>query len=146
MNSFFKDIFAYHHHFNQKLIDQLINHERILTERTVPLFSHLVNAHQIWNARITGKERLGVHELHTLQACKRIDDDNYHGTLYILATRQLDEQINYSNSKGVESCNTIQQILFHISNHFSHHKGQIIGDLRQIGIEPIVTDYIYYKR
>lgn len=40
----------------------------------------------------------------------------------------------------------IQQILFHIANHFTHHRGQIISDLRQNGIEPRISDYIFYKR
>jgi uncharacterized damage-inducible protein DinB len=46
----------------------------------------------------------------------------------------------------MEYINSIQQILFHVANHFSHHKGQIISDLRQSGIDPIVIDYIFYKR
>ena len=146
MKEFFKDIFEYHNHFNQKLIDQLIKNEKSISDRTIPLLSHLINAQQIWNARITYKEKLGVHAEHTLQECKRIDSENYNETLEILKNHELTENILYSNSKGTEFNNTIQQILFHIANHFSHHKGQIISDLRQNGIIPIVTDYIFYKR
>ncbi len=146
MKAFFKDIFEYLTHFNQKLINQLIENENILPERTIPLFSHSINAQQIWNARITGKETLNVHQNHTLQECKRIDNDNYIETLKILSGHELDEEITYTNSKGTEFKNSIQQIFFHISNHFSHHKGQVISDLRQRGIDPIATDYIFYKR
>ncbi|WP_029036683.1 DinB family protein [Salinimicrobium xinjiangense] len=146
MKEFFKDIFAYHNHFNQKLTEQLLKNEIKLPERTIPLFSHSINAHQIWNARITGKEELGVHEVHSLRECARFDNENYKETLKILEERELKDSISYSNSKGVEFSNSIQEILFHIANHFSHHKGQIISDLRQSGIDPIVTDYIFYKR
>jgi uncharacterized damage-inducible protein DinB len=146
MKVFFKDIFEYHNHFNQKLIAQLIVFENELPERTIPLFAHSINAQQIWNARITGKEKLGIHQLHTLQECAEIDIVNYQDTLRILDECNLEEKIVYSNSKGTEYSNTIQQILFHVANHFSHHKGQIISDLRQSGIDPIVTDYIFYKR
>ena len=146
MKEFFKDIFEYHNHFNQKLIEQLIENESSLSERTIPLLSHSINAQQIWNARITNKEKLGVHAVHSLQECKRIDNANYKETLEILKKHELTENIVYTNSKGTEFNNTIQQILFHIANHFSHHKGQIISDLRQSGINPIVTDYIFYKR
>lgn len=146
MKAFFKDIFEYHNHFNQKLIEELIANENTLPERTVPLFSHSINAQQIWNARIIEKEKFGVHEVHALEECKRIDNDNYQQTLKILNERDLDEMIIYKNSKGTEFNNSVQQILFHVSNHFSHHKGQIISDLRQSGIEPIITDYIFYKR
>ena len=146
MKKFFKDIFEYHNHFNQKLIKQLIDYENKLPERAIPLLSHSINAQQIWNSRITEKEKLGVHQVHSLDECARIDNENYRETLKILDERELDEKIEYKNSKGTEFNNSIQQILFHIANHFSHHKGQIISDLRQGGIEPIVTDYIFYKR
>ena len=146
MKDFFKDIFEYHHHFNQKLVEQLVENENILPERTIPLFSHSINAHKIWNARINRKEELGIHQRHSLQECKRIDNDNYKETLHILNACKLEEDITYKNSKEVKFKNSIQQILFHISNHFSHHKGQIISDLRLSGIAPIVTDYIFYKR
>ena len=112
----------------------------------IPLFSHSINAHQIWNARITGKEELGVHQVHSLHKCARLDNENYLDTLKILEERELEDHIAYSNSKGVKFNNSIRDVLFHIANHFSHHKGQIISDLRQSGIEPIVTDYIFYKR
>lgn len=146
MKEFFKDIFEYHNHFNQKLIEQLIENENSLSDRTIPLLSHSINAQQIWNARITNKEKLRVHAEHSLQECKQIDNENYYNTLEILKNHELTENIFYANSKGTEFNNTIQQILFHIANHFSHHKGQIISDLRQSGINPIVTDYIFYKR
>lgn len=146
MKAFFKDIFEYHHHFNQKLIEQLIENQNLLPQRTVPIFSHSINAHQIWNARIKLKDKLGVHQVHSLQECQIIDNENYNETLAILEARDLSERIIYSNSIGNEFNNTIQEILYHVSNHFSHHKGQIISDIRQSGIEPIVTDYIFYKR
>ncbi|MDC7996373.1 DinB family protein [Altibacter sp. HG106] len=146
MKEFFEDIFEYHNHFNQKLIEQLAENENAITKRTIPLLSHSINAQQIWNARITNDQTLGVHENHTLKQCKRIDNENYNRTLNIIAERELNEIIIYANSKGTEFRNSIQQILFHIANHFSHHKGQIISDLRQSGINPIVTDYIFYKR
>lgn len=146
MKKFFKDIFEYHNHFNQKLIEQLRENEVVLPERSIPLFAHIINAHQIWNARITDKEKLGVHQKHTLDECRRIDNENFRETLRILDEHELEEKVTYKNSKGTEFASSIQQILFHISNHSSHHRGQIISDIRQSGVVPIATDYIFYKR
>lgn len=146
MRDFFSDIFDYHNHFNQKLIGQLIDNERVLPAGTIPLFCHIINAHQIWNSRITNREKFGVHQLHSLSICSQIDNDNFKETQNILKRFSLDKRIMYSNSKGNEFGNSIRDILFHIANHSSHHKGQIISALRQSGIEPIVTDYIFYKR
>lgn len=146
MKDFFRDIFEYHNHFNQRLIEQLMDNENSLTQRTFPIISHTINAHQIWNARIIDKDKVSVHAVHSLAECRRMDNANYSETLVIIDNYDLDKVIHYSNSKGTEFKNTIYQILYHIANHFSHHKGQIISDLRQSGIEPIVTDYIFYKR
>ena len=146
MKEFFKDIFEYHNYFNQKLIDQLVESEDELSERTIPLFCHSLNAHQIWNSRIIEAESFGVQQLHKLNMCYEIDNHNYQTTLKILDNRELSEVVKYQNSKGTEFQNSIQQILYHVANHFSHHKGQIISDIRRAGINPIVTDYIFYKR
>lgn len=146
MKDFFKDIFEYHHHFNQKLTVLFIKYSDKISERTMPLFSHCLNAHQIWNSRILMTKPYGVNQLHDLSECKSIDEENYHDTLKILDGHDLHEIISYKNSKGDSFRNSIRDILFHISNHSTHHKGQLISDLRQNGIEPIVTDYIFYKR
>ena len=146
MKTFFKDIFEYHHFFNQKLITVFIAHEEALTQRTIPLFSHCLNAHQIWNSRILKTDSFGVNQIHNLQDFKTIDSNNYSNTLKIIDTFDFDEIISYKNSKGDVFSNSIKDILFHAANHYTHHKGQLISDLRQQGIEPLVTDYIFYKR
>src|SRR5690554_3239398 len=86
MKDFFRDVFEYHHHFNQRLANQLIPHQEILPNRTIPLFSHIINAHQIWNSRILNQQKLGVHEVHSLEKCKRLDTDNRIHTEQIIAT------------------------------------------------------------
>ncbi|SOC80502.1 Uncharacterized damage-inducible protein DinB (forms a four-helix bundle) [Salinimicrobium sediminis] len=146
MKAFFKDIFEYHHHFNQKLADQLIRNEGKLGERAIPLFSHLLNAQQIWNSRIMCEEPLGVHQVHPLMECRQLDRENFSKTLKILGMYELEQPVKYRNSGGEEYQNSVKEILFHIANHTTHHRGQIIYELRQQGIAPIVTDYIFYKR
>ena len=146
MKEFFIDIFRYHQHYNRQLLDQLIENSSVLPARTFPLYCHIINAHQIWNARITGDKEFGVHDVHSPEACKSINDQNHSSTLEIISKEDLERKINYRNSKGMEFTNSIHEILFHISNHSTHHKGQVISDLRQSGITPITTDYIFYKR
>lgn len=142
-----KEIFEYHHHFNQKLIDELKKHATNLPERTFPLFCHVLNAHQIWNARISGgvpfADRM---QINPIEACPEIDRSNYLLTLKILDTIDLNKLIAYKTSTGEPFTNTVQDILIHVANHSAHHKGQVISDFRQSGIAPLVTDYIFYKR
>lgn len=146
MKEFFKEIFEYHHHFNRLLIEQLALHETALPKRTYPLFCHVLNASQVWNSRILSTRPLGVHELHTCNDCMLVNNEILNGVLEIVEHRDLMESIAYVNTAGKSFSNTIRDILFHSANHATHHKGQVISDFRLSGIEPLVTDYIFYKR
>jgi uncharacterized damage-inducible protein DinB len=146
MTTLFKDIFTYHHHFNQKLVEEFRMHLANLPDRSFPLFCHMLNAHQIWNARILKEQEFGVQQHHTLEQCALIDETNFTTTLKILETVDLESVAAYKNSRGQSFSNSVRDILFHVANHTTHHRGQIISDFRQAGIPPLVTDYIFYKR
>ena len=147
MKQFHKELFEYNHHSNQKLSDVFISNPDKLSERAVKFYNHILNAHQIWNNRIETKQTsFGVWELHPVQELKSIDSTNYEHTLQILYKFDLNVNINYSNSKGQVFSNSIRDILFHIINHSTYHRGQIATEFKNQGVEPLVTDYIFFKR
>ena len=146
MKSFLTVIFDYHHYFNLKLIEIFFKHKVDASVRTLPMFSHCLNAHQIWNTRNNGDAVFTVNEIHPFGNLAAIDNNNFTTALDILENLRLLDNIEYTNSKGKVFSNTVQNILFHICNHFTHHKAYLISNLGEKGIEPIITDYIYYKR
>lgn len=147
LTSFFKELFEYSHHFNQKLTDVFNDSPDKTSEKSVKLFNHVLNAHQIWNNRIEFKQTpFGVWELHDTKDLKTIDKTNYEQTLQILDKFDLNETINYSNSKGEAFSSSIRDILFHVINHSTYHRGQFATEFKQYGLEPLVTDYIFHKR
>ncbi|MBP6154328.1 MAG: hypothetical protein KA457_05885 [Chitinophagales bacterium] len=147
MKQFFKELFEYGHQFNQKLFDVFNANPDKTSEKSVKLFNHILNAHQIWNNRINLKNpTFGVWELHAVSDLKTIDQINYEQTLHILDKFDLTETINYANSKGQTFNNSIRDIFFHVINHSTYHKGQIATEFKQNGLDPLVTDYIFYKR
>ena len=59
----------------------------------------------------------------------------------------LDAILNYKNMKGDLFSQPIREILLHLTNHGTYHRGQLVTMLRQIGVEKIPqTDYILYSR
>jgi uncharacterized damage-inducible protein DinB len=59
----------------------------------------------------------------------------------------LDTVIRYKNLKGVEYAQPVEEILFHVVNHGSFHRGQIITMLRALDqVELVNTDLITYLR
>lgn len=60
--------------------------------------------------------------------------------------RPLTDVVKYSNTKGQEFSNSLYDILLHLFNHGTYHRGQIATDMRRNGLEPLNTDYITMVR
>lgn len=147
MKAFFLDKFEYTHHYNQMVIDVLHKNPETYIEKISLLASHTLNAHHIWNHRIFGiMPVLSVWQLLEIINLNRINNENFEQTKELLQNKDLKESINYTNSKGENFTNTAEEILFHIINHSTYHRGQLISQLRAKDMEPIITDYIFYKR
>lgn len=147
MKPFFKELFEYNHHFNLKLSEIFTEKSDVVSKKSVQLFSHILNAQHIWISRIVKKQSdFGVWDIHAVQQFKEINDKNFKETIHALNHFDLSKTISYKNTKGQAFENKISDILFHVLNHSTYHRGQIATDFRQNGIEPINTDYIFYKR
>ncbi len=146
MKEKFPELFDYTNHFNQKLIEIFDLNKSILPERAFQLINHTLNSHQIWNARILNEPTFGVWEMHPFEELWEINESNYQKTKYILENIDLSQSLSYKNSKGDLFENKTEDILFHIINHSTYHRGQIMMLFRESGIEPILSDYIFYKR
>ncbi|WP_224484042.1 DinB family protein [Robertkochia aurantiaca] len=141
-----KSLFEYHHFYNLELDKLLLADRESAFEKPQQLFSHMLNAHQIWNARLSGEGPFGVFQLHRPEDRAAIDLENYQKSLSILKERKLEDWISYADSRGHKFRNTVEDILFHITNHHTYHRGQVMMSLREQGAEPLISDYIYYKR
>lgn len=147
MKPFLTELFEYNHHTNQKLADFFISSRDKISEKALKLFSHVISAHQIWNNRIEPVQTpYGVWQVHQIHDFANIDRKNYEQTLQLLDTIDLNKTIRYANSKGQTFDNIVRDILFHIINHSTYHRAQIATEFRTSGLQPLATDYIFYKR
>ncbi len=147
MNDFFKDLFQYNRDCNQRLAERIVLHEASVSDKTLQLFSHVLNAHHIWNSRIMKRKKAYDRmQVHSPQDFKQIDLDNHLTTLSIIDSGILPDELHYVNTKGEQAIHNVRDILYHVVNHSTYHRGQIASDLKQNGIEPVVTDFIFYKK
>lgn len=147
MKSFFKELFEYTFHFNEMLIDSLIKINEDIPEKALQLINHIINAQEIWNVRIEEKlSTTDVWAIRPMNTLKEINKINYQNSLYIIDSFDFERKIKYTNSKGQAFENTIRDMLFHIINHSTYHRGQIATYCKLDNITPLVTDYIFYKR
>lgn len=147
MKPFFKALFEYSYHFNQKLMEIFLAHQDATSDRSLQLLNHLVNAQHVWNSRIIDTPpKMGVWDLHLFEDLRKLDKENMEQSINIVEQTDLQNIIAYTNTKGDRYSNSVRDILFHIINHSTHHRAQISSDLKINGVEPIPMDYIFYKR
>ncbi|HEY0810552.1 MAG TPA: DinB family protein, partial [Longimicrobiales bacterium] len=58
----------------------------------------------------------------------------------------LDRIVSYRNFKGESHANPLWQLLRHLVNHSTYHRGQVTTMLRQVGHEPVSTDLVLFYR
>lgn len=147
LSKFFTELFEYSNHYNQKLAEVFFACAGKTSEKSIKLFSHMLNAQHIWNHRIEGITPLvTVWQIQEVAVFKKMDQENYEHSLKILQNFDLEKELSYTNSQGHQFGNNIRDILFHIINHCTYHRAQIATEFKQSGIEPVTTDYIFYKR
>lgn len=147
MKDFFKDLYAYNYHSNQQLCEVFEKKGSLLPSKAITLFSHILNAHHIWIKRMSGfQPDYGVWQEHNMDTFKTVDTVNYDVSIHIIEQSDLNTIVYYNNTKGEAFQNTVRDILFHVINHSTYHRAQIATEFRKYGLEPIMTDYIFYRR
>jgi len=58
----------------------------------------------------------------------------------------LDEVISYRTTAGQPLQSSLSQMLRHVVNHSTYHRGQVVTMLRQLGAEAPATDLILFFR
>ena len=147
MKLYLYNLYEYNYWADKAILKVFIDHQIQLNTRVLGLFSHVVNAQVIWYSRILKKAiALSAWKEHSLNDLISLIEDNSKHIKFIIDNYNLEEKIEYKTSLGVEYVNSIEEILFHLINHGTHHKGQINTELKSLGIIPPSIDYIAYKR
>lgn len=108
--------------------------------------SHTINAQHIWNKRLEGQQiTLGVWQDHDKTTLVQLEHENYETSLRLLELLDLSINISYENSEGTSFTKNIGDIFFHIINHSTYHRGQLMLVLKEAGVSPIPLDFIHYN-
>ncbi|MCD0478080.1 damage-inducible protein DinB [Chryseobacterium sp. LC2016-29] len=140
------DLFEYTYHSNKEMIKIISENISKIDDKTIGLINHTLNAQQIWNSRIVGEKTFEVWQINSFENLEEINHENFLKSIQIIENSDFEQKIEYQNSKGNKFENSIFEMLFHTINHSTYHRGQINSLLKQNGIEPLLTDYIFYKR
>lgn len=119
--------------------------------RARELLAHVLATERVWMTRIrTGdSSHLEIWPDLDLGACETRRRENvaaYRRLLGSIEPGDLDGEIEYRNSSGVEFATPLGEILTHVALHGSHHRGQIARRVREVGGEPRNVDFIQFVR
>lgn len=63
-----------------------------------------------------------------------------------LKTEDVQRVMHYQTTAGAAQAQPLWQMLQHLVNHSSYHRGQVATLLRQLGAKPVATDLIVFYR
>ena len=150
----FINLFRYTHWANRQMIEALLEAtppETRPLRRARALLSHLLRAQDVWLGRVqnTDAAQLPFWEEDPLDECVRRSEESSRDWLAFLrgcTDSDFARPVHYQNSKGTPFATDLQDLAAHVVNHATHHRAQIALLLREAGLEPPATDYIFYVR
>ena len=116
-------------------------------------FLHMWDASSAWWQRVQMHENIVMPSLTFHPSMKDISNGLLHQNkqweqFVEQATEDmLSASLPYKNMKGQSFLQPLSDIIIHLTNHGTYHRGQVTTILRQLGVERIPqTDYIVFKR
>jgi uncharacterized damage-inducible protein DinB len=116
-----------------------ISHHSILGTMT-----HLHFADWIWYTRVAGPIEKPAD---TLDALEREWPDlqrRWEAFCGGLSDADLARPVPYRSIRGYDAVANVEQVVMHLVNHGTLHRGQVMGMIRQLGITPPGTDLLHY--
>jgi uncharacterized damage-inducible protein DinB len=148
MKKYFIKLYQYNAWANDRVLGCL-ERQAVRDEKTLTLMSHLLVAQFLWLHRIEGlpKPPYELWQRYPLTKLRIMNTEIAHRWLTFIESQDSFERVlKYHNYTGDYFENQVEQIMIHLVNHCTYHRGQIALQLRQQGYEPINTDYITYDR
>lgn len=113
---------------------------------------HMMGADWIWLARWKGVSPTGqpgtwdLSSFDTIRAQWQQTERQQTTFINALSDGALRSWLDYRTLKGEPFSNPLWQLLRHLVNHSTYHRGQIITMLRQLGAAAVSTDLIVFYR
>jgi len=112
---------------------------------------HVFAADRIWLARVQGTARASFidardRDLAVLNQEWPALQQTWKQYTASLSDQDVLKVISYKDTKGNAYQQPLWQILLHLVNHGTHHRGQVSGFLRSMGHPPPVLDLMAYYR
>jgi uncharacterized damage-inducible protein DinB len=148
-STYYKKIFDYDFWANERMLAAM-EATPSLAEEAVKKMSHLLLAKSLWMSRLMpGISTPDLSGLLTPTQGNQLNKEHkskLEDYFSKFTDAQLSEKIAYKNTKGIPSEFVLSDILAHMVNHGTYHRGQVASLIKKSGGNPPETDYIVYVR
>ncbi|HWC96508.1 MAG TPA: DinB family protein [Candidatus Sulfopaludibacter sp.] len=135
-----------------ELTEEELTHDFRTADHTVlETLVHTFAADRLWLSRLSGSPHPGFitdadRHLSALQNDWPPLHHRWQEWAAGLTNSQALEPLAYTDMKGRHWNQPIWQLVLHVVNHATHHRGQVVGFLRSLGHAPPPTDLTVYYR
>jgi uncharacterized damage-inducible protein DinB len=152
---------AYNAWANQRLVECIQSHPEDIINRAVPssfptIYATLLH---MWDAESIWWQRLKLQEVvippsakfegsvRDVAAALLHQNNLWKNWIDQASAAAIDHVFHYQNTKREQFRQPVYQVLLHMFNHGTYHRGQLVTMLRQLGIDRIPgTDFIIWSR
>jgi uncharacterized damage-inducible protein DinB len=152
---------AYEYWANEKMLELILQLSDEQQQKEIP--SSFPSIHKtclhMWDASSLWWQRLHLHEQMVVPSLAFHPDMNDVAKGLLAQNKQwiewvnnatetdLERELPYKTLKGDPFVQPVKELLLHLFNHATYHRGQLVTMLRQVGVEKIPqTDYVVFSR
>lgn len=161
MTAHFRTMAAYNRWANRRLFDAAaqLSDADYRADRGVffrslhGTLNHILVTDKIWMRRLTGRgeapeslDAILFERLADLTVAREEEDERISSFTGRLDNAALSQKVTYRNTKGMEFSNLLSELLAHLFNHQTHHRGQAHAVLTGLGQEAPPLDLIVFYR
>ncbi|MBZ5857140.1 DinB family protein [Flavihumibacter profundi] len=161
MKSLLQEFAAYNIWANTQLTDCILTLDIVNFTRTVPgsfpslhkTLLHMWDADSIWWQRVQAASPINIPSKYFSGTTKELidhllaQDAAWEKWVKETGEEELHSLFEYSNSKGDKFEQPLYQVIAHLFNHGTYHRGQLVTMLRSLEVNAIPqTDFVHWAR
>lgn len=143
MIELFEKWFHHNQEANIQLSKDLLFYEDDITDYCLVSMSHIINIEHIWLKRILCQTiESSDWDVLPLNYFIRFHRENQLLFENVMLNFEKNQLIRYLNSDNILYEKHLSDLLYHIINHSSHHRAQIIREMKLIGLIHTPMNYV----
>jgi uncharacterized damage-inducible protein DinB len=119
-------------------------------EAACPALTHIYAAEEVWLRRLTGEESFQLAAVVKPASMKDLAGVwpalHQRWDQFADSVSDWEKMAPHRNSRGELFEMPVWQIVMHVTNHSTHHRGQVVKQMRDAGHTPPPTDLILFYR